>query len=79
MINNYVALIGAANIDIQGFSSNLIIARDSNPGSIEFCAGGVSRNIAENLSRLGVSTELISAIGGDPNGELILSSCRDCG
>jgi len=79
MINKYIALIGAANIDIQGFSSNPIIARDSNPGSIEFCAGGVSRNIAENLSRLGVKTELISAIGGDPNGELILSICRDCG
>ncbi len=79
MTNKYIALIGAANIDIQGFSSNSIIARDSNPGKIEFCAGGVSRNIAENLSLLEVKTELISAIGGDPNGEMILSSCRDCG
>lgn len=79
MIEGYVALIGAANIDIQGFSSNTLIARDSNPGRIEFCPGGVSRNIAENLSRLGIQTELISAIGEDPNGTLILDSCRSCG
>ena len=79
MTDNYVALIGAANIDIQGFSRNTLIYRDSNPGRIEFCPGGVSRNIAENLSRLGIKTELISAIGGDPNGTLILDSCRSCG
>ena len=79
MTKEYIALIGAANIDIQGFSSNPIIARDSNPGKIEFCPGGVSRNIAENLSRLGVKTELISAIGDDPNGSLILESCKKCG
>ena len=79
MSDNYVVLIGAANIDIQGFSSNTLIERDSNPGRIEFCPGGVSRNIAENLSRLGIQTELISAIGGDPNGTLILDSCRSCG
>lgn len=79
MKNKYVALIGAANIDIQGFSSNPIIDKDSNPGRIEFCPGGVSRNIAENLARLGTKTELLSAIGDDPNGSLILDSCRDCG
>lgn len=79
MINKYVVLIGAANIDIQGFSKNTLIDRDSNPGRIEFCPGGVSRNIAENLARLGIKTELISAIGDDPNGSLILDSCRTCG
>jgi len=79
MTDKYVALIGAANIDIQGFSTNPIIERDSNPGRIEFCPGGVSRNIAENLSRLGLKTELISAVGDDPNGSLILESCKSAG
>ena len=79
MTDNYIVLLGAANIDIQGFSSSTLIDRDSNPGRIEFCPGGVSRNIAENLSRLGIRTELISAIGGDPNGTLILDSCKSCG
>jgi len=79
MTKKYVALIGAANIDIQGFSNNPIIKKDSNPGKIEFCPGGVSRNIAENLARLGIKTELITAVGDDPNGSLILDSCRSCG
>jgi pseudouridine kinase len=79
MTEKYVSLIGAANIDIQGFSENTIIPRDSNPGKIEFCPGGVCRNIAENLARLQIKTELISAIGDDPNGSLILDSCRSCG
>lgn len=79
MTEKYVALIGAANVDIQGFSSNPIIYKDSNPGRIEFCPGGVSRNIAENLARLEIKTELISALGDDPNGSLILNSCRTCG
>ena len=79
MTKKYAALIGAANIDIQGFSTNAIIGRDSNPGKIEFCPGGVSRNIAENLARLGIRTELISAIGDDPNGSLILDSCKSAG
>ncbi len=79
MSEEYIALIGAANIDIQGFSTDKIIARDSNPGKIKFCPGGVSRNIAENLSRLGVKTELLSAIGGDSNGKHIIESCKACG
>ena len=36
MTDRYVALIGAANIDIQGFSTSPIIDRDSNPGRIEY-------------------------------------------
>lgn len=79
MTVKYVVLIGAANIDIHGFSTNPIIERDSNPGRIELCPGGVSRNIAENLSRLGIKTELISAVGNDPNGSLILDSCKSSG
>ncbi len=78
MSEEYIALIGAANMDIQGFSSDKIIAMDSNPGKIKFCPGGVSRNIAENLSRLGVKTELLSAIGEDFNGKLIIESCKNC-
>ena len=45
--DTYVVLIGAANIDIQGFPFSKLIQRDSNPGFINICPGGVSRNIAE--------------------------------
>ncbi len=75
----YVVLIGAANIDIQGFPFSKLIQRDSNPGVIRVCPGGVSRNIAENLSRMGVSVELVTAIGGGVNGRYLTDSCRECG
>ena len=74
-----VTLIGAANIDIQGFPFDELIYRDSNPGRIRICPGGVSRNIAENLSRMGIYTELIAAVGEGINGEYIIDSCRESG
>lgn len=73
--NPYVVLAGAANIDILGFTKDPLIPRDSNPGHVRLCPGGVSRNIAENLSRLGVRTELITAVGNDIAGNYILENC----
>ena len=77
--NSLVVLIGAANLDILGFSADPLIPRDSNPGHIRLCAGGVSRNVAENLARLGTRTELITAVGSGVDGTFILESCRRAG
>lgn len=74
-----VVCVGGANIDIQGFSSAPINMRDSNPGTIRLCPGGVGRNIAENLARLGAHVQMVSAVGKDHFGEMILKSCRDAG
>lgn len=74
-----VVAIGAANIDIQGFSESSLYMKDSNPGSIQTCLGGVSRNISENLVRLGVKTYLITALGNDANGNRIRNECTQLG
>ncbi|WP_343186489.1 carbohydrate kinase family protein [Anoxynatronum sibiricum] len=74
-----VAAIGAANIDLLGFTDKTLRMRDSNPGRIESCLGGVARNISENLVRLGISTNLITAIGDDAGGTQIRESCRQLG
>ena len=74
-----VACAGGANMDIQGFSNAPVNMRDSNPGLIRLCAGGVGRNIAENLARMGVYVRMVSAVGKDPFGEIILKSCMDAG
>lgn len=74
-----VVAIGAANVDIQGFTEQSLRMRDSNPGRIEICLGGVSRNISENLVRLGVDTILLTAIGDDLFGRQILSDCSRMG
>jgi len=61
-------------MDINGFSCDPLIMFDSNPGKVEYCPGGVGRNIAENLHRLGVDVRFIGVIGDDPGGELIRTS-----
>ncbi len=61
----YVVVIGGANIDIQGFPFSPLIMHDSNPGIIKLSCGGVGRNIAENLARLGCDVRLITILGDD--------------
>jgi pseudouridine kinase len=46
-----------------------LVAHDSTLGSVEFAPGGVGRNIAENLARLGVPVELLSVVGDDDLGQ----------
>jgi pseudouridine kinase len=74
-----VAAVGAASVDVLGFTAGPLIGRDSNPGYVKLSPGGVGRNIAENLARLGTAVELTAAVGDDLNGKYILESCRSCG
>ena len=74
-----IAVIGGANMDIGGFSANKILDEDSNPGRVSMTIGGVGRNIAENLARMGLDVELVTAIGGDSNGKAILADCAEKG
>jgi pseudouridine kinase len=75
----FVTVIGGANIDIHGKSSKALRSKDSNPGSVHIAAGGVGRNIAENLARLGVDSRLISVVGNDHHGQMLLRLSRDAG
>jgi pseudouridine kinase len=75
----FVAVIGGANIDIHAKSAQSLVQHDSNPGSVHTSAGGVARNIADNLARLGIDSRLISAIGDDHHGRMLLKISRDAG
>lgn len=77
--NNYITVIGGSNIDIQGVPNKKLVMHDSNPGKVDISLGGVGRNIADNICRLGVSTKLISAVGNDLYGNQILSECKSYG
>lgn len=74
--NNYVVVIGAANIDIQGFSYKKLVMEDSNPGKIKISSGGVGRNIAENLARLDANVKLITVLGDDPYSKKLIEECE---
>ena len=71
-----VAVVGGANMDIGGFPSARLVMGDSNPGKVRMTLGGVGRNIAENLSRLGLEVHLVTALGNDTNGHAIMNDCR---
>ena len=71
-----IAVIGGTNVDIGGFPNGTLVPGDSTPGRVYISAGGVGRNIAENAVRLGLDVQLISAIGDDANGRMLLDDCR---
>lgn len=76
---DYITVVGGINIDILGIPKKDLIYHDSNIGNVKTSLGGVGRNIAENLVRLGVDTHLISIIGDDPYGTLILEESKEIG
>jgi len=75
----YLLVIGAASIDTKGRANGPIQAGTSTPGAIHVSVGGVGRNIAENLARLGQQVVLLSAVGGDGSGRRILQQAAGCG
>ena len=75
----YAVVIGGSNIDIAGFPRDRLVPRDSNIGEVRISLGGVGRNIAENLARLGVPTRLISVVGDDLYGRRILEEAASIG
>jgi pseudouridine kinase len=72
----YICVIGGSNVDIQGFPNETLVMADSNPGKIKISFGGVGRNIAENISRMGIETKLITAVGNDAYGSSILNEVK---
>lgn len=74
-----IFVAGAANLDILGQADTPLAAADSTPGTVRFCRGGVARNIAENLARLGHAVHLISAVGCDEFGQRMLQETESAG
>lgn len=74
-----VYVIGGAVIDICLYPHQKMILHDSNPGYVKKSMGGVGRNIAENLARLGLDVTLLTAIGNDDYGKSIRDHSKSCG
>ena len=65
-------VIGAAGMDIVGRLCEPFQANTSNPARIRYSYGGVARNVAENLGRLGQPVRLITAVGAGSKGDQLL-------
>lgn len=67
-----VLVLGAAGMDVVGRLRSDLKPAASNPARIRRSYGGVARNVAENLARLGQPVRLITVVGEDKNGDEIL-------
>lgn len=68
-----IACIGGAAIDRKYRALEPIALATSNPASGRRSFGGVARNVAENLARLGVATRFASIVGADESGRALAS------
>jgi pseudouridine kinase len=76
---SHLLIIGAASLDTKGRADHAIQVGTSTQGAIRISVGGVGRNIAENLARLGEPVVLLSAVGDDGSGQRILRQAAECG
>ncbi|EAP97223.1 carbohydrate kinase, PfkB family protein [Janibacter sp. HTCC2649] len=74
-----VVVVGGAIMDVKARSSAPLDSATSNPGEVATDPGGVGRNIAENLARLGTPTHLVASVGSDSFGDELLAHTRGAG
>jgi len=72
-------VLGAAGMDVIGRLESDLKPAASNPARIRRSYGGVARNVAENLARLGHPVRLISVVGEDANGREIFEYTTKAG
>ncbi|WP_209737708.1 carbohydrate kinase [Aureimonas populi] len=71
--------IGGAVLDRKYHAREPLIFETSNPVDGHRSFGGVARNVAENLARLGVDVGFVSIVGDDETGRALTRHLRDLG
>jgi pseudouridine-5'-phosphate glycosidase len=74
-----VLVVGGAVVDIIGHITTPTKYQTSNPGRINTSHGGVGRNIAHSLARLGTSVSLATAVADDANGDSLRAAGQRLG
>lgn len=72
-------ILGASGLDVIGRLEDDLQAGTSNPARIRTGYGGVARNVAENLARLGQSVQLVTVVGTDKIGDELLEYTEAAG
>ncbi|HII4508894.1 TPA: carbohydrate kinase family protein [Clostridium perfringens] len=75
----YLLVFGASVVDVFGFSKASYRPYNSTPGHVKISFGGVCRNIAENMARVGVNTNFMSILGNDEHGKSIVEHSKKIG
>lgn len=74
-----IACFGAAHIDRHARAPNPVVLGTSNPVALSTALGGVARNVAESLARLGCPVALVSRVGNDVDGDRVISMMTGLG
>ncbi|NNG04420.1 MAG: hypothetical protein HKM95_10010, partial [Inquilinus sp.] len=69
-----IVCFGAAHIDRHARAVGPVLPATSNPVTVSVSAGGVARNVAETLARLGAPVTLVSRVGADADGDRIVAT-----
>ncbi|XP_042492078.1 pseudouridine kinase isoform X2 [Macadamia integrifolia] len=72
-------IIGGMILDIHAYPSIPATPRTTTPGKVHYVLGGVARNIADCMSKLGAKPFMISAVGPDMAGNLLLEHWESVG
>lgn len=72
-----VTVVGACHLDRKARAAAPYVDGASNPVTVESCPGGVARNVAENLGRLGTEVALVTCLGADVEGAALLRALEE--
>jgi pseudouridine kinase len=78
-MSNPVICIGAALVDELFHAKEELLIATTNNAVVTKTAGGVSRNIANQLAILGVPVQLITVVGNDSDGDWLRNDCMKAG
>ncbi len=74
-----VVCFGGAVVDRTYQVTDPLLAGTSNPASVRTAFGGVARNVAETLARLGHAVGMVSRVGDDEPGRALLGDLQAVG
>lgn len=78
-MHNPIICIGASLVDELFHAKEQMLLATTNNATVTKTAGGVSRNIAQQLALFGVPVQLISVFGNDSDGDWLKNICTDTG
>ena len=75
----WAVVVGGAAWDVKARSLDPVRLHTSNPAVVSRTPGGVGRNIAEGIARLGARVHLVAAVGTDEAGRELLGRTAEAG
>lgn len=74
-----ISVIGLIFVDMKGLAFGAVIKDTKNLGKVEISHGGVARNAAENIAKMGLNCNFISTVGDDATGSAVVQRLETLG